>query len=127
VLEFFTPATHLPSIPSHRSDTAVAMDSNDSSLRGSVINANTQASALVPLTDPSTSMAAQAMVSLGAAPNNAYLPAGGSAPVISQAEAVSVVVRPKADAAPVIALAEAVSEVPIISQVKALSVVVRPT
>jgi hypothetical protein len=56
--EFFRPEAHKPSSPSHRSDDPVVIDSNASS---------TQALAPVPPTDPTTSMAAQAMISLGAA------------------------------------------------------------
>jgi hypothetical protein len=114
MLEFFNPATHVASMPSRRSrrsETTVVMDSNEGIPRGSEIHANTQGLVLLPRTDPSTSMAAEAMISLGAAPGNAYIPAAGSAPVISvaatsahegpaqaQAEAVSVVVRPETDA-----------------------------
>ncbi len=86
--DFFSPEMHLPSIPSHRVDDPVVMDSNES---------RTQALAEVPHTDPTTSMAAQAMISLGAATGTALADAISEVPVVSQVEAVSVVVPPEAD------------------------------
>ncbi len=81
--DFFSPKTHQPSSPSHRSDAPVVMDSNESS---------TQALPQEPHTDPTTSMVAQAMISLGAATGNAPAEVVSEVPVVSAVEAVSAVV-----------------------------------
>jgi hypothetical protein len=114
--DFLCQATHLPSSPSHWSDALVGKDSNESS---------TQALAQVPLTDSTTSMAAQAMISLGAVTGNALPDAVSEVPVDSQVDAGSVVTTTALPMA--LPMAGAVSEVPVVELPMADATTTAPT